>query len=134
MSDERLRELERRWKETGAGEDETAYLLERVRVGNLFLFSFGYQSSDDFANDLDAEGSECVWIEAEDSDAALAWGKEVAVHYCAHHFPEQGDRRPGDYAEWIERDPTSVTWAVTARLPYCRVGDYPDWERAGGRG
>lgn len=35
MSDERLRELERRWKETGSVEDEAAYLVERVRVGNL---------------------------------------------------------------------------------------------------
>lgn len=35
MSDAKLRELERRWKKTGAGEDEAAYLLERVRVGEL---------------------------------------------------------------------------------------------------
>lgn len=35
MSDQSLRELERRWKETGAVEDEAAYLLERVRVGAL---------------------------------------------------------------------------------------------------
>lgn len=35
MSDCRLRELERRWRETGSVEDEAAYLRERVRVGNL---------------------------------------------------------------------------------------------------
>lgn len=35
MSDTKLRDLERRWKETGAVEDEAAYLLERVRVGEL---------------------------------------------------------------------------------------------------
>jgi hypothetical protein len=35
MSDAKLRELERRWKETGTVEDEAAYLLERVRVGDL---------------------------------------------------------------------------------------------------
>jgi hypothetical protein len=35
MSDQKLRELERRWKETGSTEDEAAYLLERVRVGDL---------------------------------------------------------------------------------------------------
>ena len=29
MSDERLREAERRWRETGAVEDEARYLLER---------------------------------------------------------------------------------------------------------
>jgi hypothetical protein len=35
MSDAKLRDLERRWKETGSVEDEAAYLLERVRVGDL---------------------------------------------------------------------------------------------------
>lgn len=35
MSDTRLRELERRWKETGAVEDEAAYLVERVRAGEV---------------------------------------------------------------------------------------------------
>lgn len=35
MSDERLRELERRWKETGAVEDEAAWLVERIRVGEI---------------------------------------------------------------------------------------------------
>lgn len=35
MSDARLRELERRWKETNSPDDEAAYLLERVRVGDL---------------------------------------------------------------------------------------------------
>jgi hypothetical protein len=35
VSDARLRELERRWKETGSPDDEAAYLLERVRVGDL---------------------------------------------------------------------------------------------------
>ncbi len=35
MSDEKLRELERRFKETGSVEDEAAWLKERVRVGDL---------------------------------------------------------------------------------------------------
>ena len=35
MSDEKLRAAERRWKESGAAEDEAAFLLERVRVGDL---------------------------------------------------------------------------------------------------
>lgn len=35
MTDERLRELERRWKETSSLDDEVAYLRERVRVGDL---------------------------------------------------------------------------------------------------
>jgi len=35
VTDSKLRELERRWKESGSVEDEAAYLLERVRVGDL---------------------------------------------------------------------------------------------------
>jgi hypothetical protein len=35
MSDSRVRDLERRWKETSSPADEAAHLLERVRVGNL---------------------------------------------------------------------------------------------------
>lgn len=35
MTDRRLRELERRWQETGNVQDEAAYLVERVRAGDL---------------------------------------------------------------------------------------------------
>lgn len=35
MSDSYLRELERRWRESGAAIDEAAYLAERVRAGDL---------------------------------------------------------------------------------------------------
>jgi hypothetical protein len=35
MSDQKLRDLERRFKETGSPDDEAAWLLERVRVGDL---------------------------------------------------------------------------------------------------
>lgn len=37
MTDARLRELERRWKRTGAVEDHVALLLERLRVGGVEL-------------------------------------------------------------------------------------------------
>ena len=35
MSDQRLRELERRWRENGTDADQAAWLLERVRAGLL---------------------------------------------------------------------------------------------------
>jgi hypothetical protein len=35
VSDDRLRKLERRWKETGAPDDGAAYLRERMRAGEL---------------------------------------------------------------------------------------------------
>ena len=34
-SDEKLRDLERRFRQTGSPDDEAAWLLERVRVGDL---------------------------------------------------------------------------------------------------
>ncbi|MEZ6187859.1 MAG: hypothetical protein R3F62_22970 [Planctomycetota bacterium] len=52
MSDERLRELERRWRETGAVQDEAGLLLERVRVGELeqrrveFAAFFGHHAAE----------------------------------------------------------------------------------------
>lgn len=51
MSDTRLRDLERRWRETGAVDDEAAYLVERVRVGDLHpehlkaIASLGYPAA-----------------------------------------------------------------------------------------
>jgi len=35
VTDSKLRELERRWKESGRVDDEAAYLLGRMRVGDL---------------------------------------------------------------------------------------------------
>lgn len=35
VTDRKLRELERKWKESGTTDDEAAYLAERVRVGDL---------------------------------------------------------------------------------------------------
>lgn len=35
MSDQRLRELERRWRESGRVEEEAEYLRERLRIGDL---------------------------------------------------------------------------------------------------
>lgn len=45
MADKRLRELERRWRESGRAEDEAAYLRERVRAGA----GSGARSQDDEA-------------------------------------------------------------------------------------
>ena len=35
MADDKLRQLERRWRESSTVEDEAALLRERVRVGDL---------------------------------------------------------------------------------------------------
>ena len=44
--DERLRELERRWHQSGAAEDEAALLKERVRQGDLAQDQFDAMLAD----------------------------------------------------------------------------------------
>ncbi|MDC3379526.1 hypothetical protein OAX78_04520 [Planctomycetota bacterium] len=81
MSDERLRELERRWKETQAVEDEAAYLLERVRAGDL------EQEKLELAAYCGHEGAQAaIGEEQENVPIALRvrrlsgrWGRDVAV-------------------------------------------------------
>jgi len=51
MPDSRLRELERKWKESGSVEDEVAYLIEKARVGEIdatmlwLAADFGYDAA-----------------------------------------------------------------------------------------
>ena len=65
MSDERLRELERRWRETQAVGDQAAYLLERVRVGDLSqerLELAAYCGHEGAREALGEEGFELGWL------------------------------------------------------------------------
>ena len=79
MSDARLRELERRWKETGSADDEGAYLLERVRVGDLTrerleLAAYcGHEGARRAVGDV----SECPGEPAHWLGGFLRWGAEA---------------------------------------------------------
>lgn len=62
MSDDRLRKLERRWKATGAAEDEGAYLVERMRLGLLEpAIDLAHQAA--LAKAIDAASAEDVRVE-----------------------------------------------------------------------
>ena len=90
MGDADLRELERRFRETGSVEDEAAYLLERVRVGELDparlriasdLSVSGVGPTSTPTPSLDA-GAE-VWIKY-----LRCWPREVALRLCAAAWTE----------------------------------------------
>ena len=82
MSDERLRELERRWQETGADEDEAAYLLARLRAGELDVERLKLAAYCDYAAAQLALGDEAPPTPS-DLDAwgrgMHVWGKEACV-------------------------------------------------------
>ena len=73
MSDERLRERQRRWLETRSSQDEAAYLLERVRTGDL------EHSKLELVAALGAEGARCALGRSDLSDpiSTLARGAEL---------------------------------------------------------
>ncbi len=123
MGDERLRELERRFVATGAAEDGAAWLLERVRAGDLTrtrlevaalcghagaLLATGREPPPDFARDLKddtTQRGDPMWWGASDWARALwAVDRTVAVRAgwlaasaTLHHWREAnpGQGQPG---------------------------------------
>lgn len=85
MSDAKLRELWRLWKETGEARDEAAYLAERVRTGDLAASSLGlaahlgHKPAQDVLGRAFSESSETLeaWIEK-----LRSWGDEAVVRAC----------------------------------------------------
>lgn len=83
MRDEKLRELERQWKETGATEDEVAYLLASVRSGALgsgrlrLAALCGYEAA---AMAVGLTGARTEFPEW--SEALGECGEEVLRHLC----------------------------------------------------
>lgn len=70
MTDSRLRELERRWRETGSAEDEAAWLSERLRVGVLsrehlvLAAKLGHLAALRVAADVEEEDEDDWWEES----------------------------------------------------------------------
>lgn len=72
MSDAKLRELEKRWKETGSVEDEAAYLLERIRIGDLL------QEKLELAAYLGHEGASAASGQSRGMFRDREWGEKLA--------------------------------------------------------
>lgn len=82
MSDERLREMERRWQETGSVQDEAAYLKERVRAGELAwerleLAAYCGHAAACLATGSPASAMQAAWFEGLDR-----WGAETVLRAC----------------------------------------------------
>lgn len=76
MSDSRLRTLERRWIETGAVEDEAAWLRERLRAGGLSeeqLALAAHCAHEGARLALGAKGSDTALPDPQDSVGVKQW-------------------------------------------------------------
>lgn len=81
MSDERLRELQRRWRETGSVEVEALYLQERVRSGGLRkdrLLLAAYSGHEGARLAADGEAPPTIHS-IRDFGRLFDWGMDVAV-------------------------------------------------------
>ncbi|MBX3467141.1 MAG: hypothetical protein KF878_09625 [Planctomycetes bacterium] len=98
MSDGKLRELERRWRKTGSPDDEAAYLLERVRVGDLSrerleLAAYcGHEASTRAlvpATHFESDWDPTLW--PREFNAAAAY---LGAHLCFHEWERWASERP----------------------------------------
>jgi hypothetical protein len=120
VSDERLRTLERAWQESGSAQAEAAYLLERVRVGDLGQSKLelaalcGHQGAGLAANSTTLWKVESTDPPNEWTSALEPWGKEVSVRGAvAAGWSVLGlweDAHPG------QREPRSTIEAAEAWL------------------
>ena len=91
-----------------------------------FLYSFGYETPLQNVNNAqhgwDDEDSRAVLIDAEDEQAAQAWGKEIAEYFVKLLYPD--DRvswKKLGYADWVE-----TPGHLAKAAPHVRVGEFPD--------
>ncbi len=86
MTDEALRGLERRWRETGAVEDEAAFLAQRVRSGGLsrgalqVAAHLGHEAALAVVGHV-AEPAELA-DPAQRAEGLVRWGQAVCVRFC----------------------------------------------------
>lgn len=95
MSDERLRELERRWKESAAVVDEAAYLRELLRTGvlshdQLSLAAYCGHAAAELVLGTDAPPAPSNLVEW--ARGLFKWGKEAgvraAIAAARHRLPD----------------------------------------------
>lgn len=104
MTDALLRDLERRWRESGTVDDETRYLLERVRVGHLqergliIAAGLGHEASKRIAPAIGLGALELVQTPitggscAPRARAAVASAREMVRRYAEVLGPDDGRR------------------------------------------
>lgn len=146
MADERLRALERAWKESGSVADEAAYLRERVRVGDLMQerlelaaycmhqgarAALGPESAAPPANHGLVE-----WAEGLPSLDDCIRASVIAVR-CARKpgpFQQEVDVALRAAEKWLlEHGPEALQRVVLASPPFRHRTEVPDWFEAAGR-
>jgi hypothetical protein len=79
-----------------------------------YVFRFGFESPSEFKQNnecnTDFESSQAFAVIAENPEAALSWGREVAELWTAKLFLEAGfvdvpSWKAGNYAHWIDHNP-----------------------------
>lgn len=135
MSDERLRALERRWKESGAAEDELAWLNERVRQGE----SLEWVSYSRLA-ELSVEGAAAYLKATLERGDVTAEAVNLAAH-CAHAPAMRASARSSpipteNFRTWCAQLPATRQSALRVLLALTRTL-VPGWRappnvRAGG--
>jgi hypothetical protein len=137
MTDERLRDLERRWKETGSVEDEAAWLKERVRAGDfpptrLELAAYcGYEAArravatqNDPPDLVEWVGGFARFGNDVSARAAVAIAREVFPVWkrCAHAEPTDDFHQALRAAEAWCMEPTADSAARASYVGQCAAG------------
>ena len=109
-------------------------------MSTAYLFRFGYESPHQFrinrALGTDDESSAAFWIAGASEQEAVRWGQSVADRFVAWLFEEAGDEgyswHEGQFANWIETEPSELAACHAAKLPVVVVGKEPSFEALAG--
>ena len=90
-----------------------------------YLYRFGYQT--DKEQGTECKRSQCVWIIAENEQAAIQWGRAVSDHYVAARWPTCPNWGKSKFSHWIEICYADVIGWTKINAPSCAVGEFPAW-------
>lgn len=132
MSDEQLRELERRWQNTGAVEDEAAYLVGRVRAGEELDWTT-YLRLAELSPEVASD-----YLQGRVSSQGVDTSRIELAAYCRHEPAVllRAQKEPGvlgtpdeDLVRWVTRiRRLGLRWLYMAGL-YGAYAVLPKWDR-----
>lgn len=100
-----------------------------------FLFIAGYETPRQWKNNRkhgwDDEDSFSIFITAEDSSAALSWGREIMRSFLRQLYRgKENTPDPDQYAMWIEEEPLDrFSQDQLAEIQGVKIGEFPNWEK-----
>jgi hypothetical protein len=68
-----------------------------------------------------------VWIEADNAEEALRWGKVVLADFIRARFERSTTKYTATDDGWIEEDQGEIQPSRLHRYPECKVGEIPEW-------